>query len=527
MTNNTTAGVRKSQFNAVTTISGTATFDFVEGGVNKKITFDNLIPLLGATGTIVQVGDAAGTPVLDVQGTVNGIRNLVGGAGIKLDITAENSLEISTSYTFDETGEALVTDPSATNPDFKSLVAGADVTLTSDDDTITISLDPSAVKPANQVIVNTPIDFPEASGGVRTLAANTDYLVGDNVDMGTDRFVLSVGTNVRGLTSASSITSATTGALFTGDNVGFSSLQALTLSVPNGDIFDINDSTQGTSVIALIDTVITACDTLGAIGNVFSINFSNSAVLSMNDGLDVSAGQSNVISLRQVSFTTTNASCKFIDLGTSTSPTIEFRDLVFNGASGTIGISGVANNGNIVAGSIALVESCEFLGAITALENITVDDFRWQFVGNSGVSDTFPDALLFMTNNATATVISAVNTPTLVLGTWVVQDTSHFTGTAAGRATYNGERDLRSPIDVVATVEPVSGTNKDIVICVAVNGVVVAATCMVARVDSSNPVVIPTVWQHTFTENNYVEVFVENRTDAVNILVSDVVLRIR
>ena len=164
---------------------------------------------------------------------------------------------------------------------------------------------------------------------------------------------------------------------------------------------------------------------------------------------------------------------------------------------------------------------------MTPLDTIASTDFRFSFQGNSGVSDTNPDGLLSLTANATNTVISAVNTPTLVDGTWMVEGVSHFTGDANGRLIYIGERDLIAPIDVVLDFEPVSGTNKDLRVCVAINGSSVAATCRLSRVDSGNPQSVASVWQYTFTNGDYLEAFVENASDAVDILVIGAVLRIR
>lgn len=526
MANNTTVGVRKSQFNAATSISGSATFDFVENRTNKKITYTALLPLLGATGSMAQVGDPTGTPVLDIQGSVNGIRNLVEGDGISLGITGLNGLEISTSFTFDQSGEALVSDPASQAPDFKSLIGGSGVDLASDDDAITISVDGSDLYPNNQVIVNNAADLPDAVSGVRTLAANTQYLIGDVVSIATDRLVFSSGTVVQGLGGASLLSSDTTSALFSGVDAGQVSIIDLTISVPNGDLFNVVDTVQGTSSILMSNSSVVACDGVGTIGNVFAVDLSTVAFLSINKGLEFLPGTSSIISLRTVVMTTASATCKFFDLGTSVSPAVGFRDVVFTGVVGTIGISGLSNNGNILTGSIAVVDSCEFLGGITPLENITIDDYRWNFSGNSGLADTMPDALLALTGNATNTVIAASSTPVLVAGTWTVVDSSHLTCTGAGRATYDGERDIKAPIDVVITLEPVSGSNKDLAVCIAVNGVAISQTSMVARVDSGNPNVISTVWQRTLSQDDYIEVFVENRTDATNILVSDAILRV-
>lgn len=88
-------GVRKSQFSANNTILGSATFDFVQNSTNYKITFQNFLSQLGVSGTIVQDGDPLGFPVLDPQGSINAIRNLVEGDGISMSIEPDNSIKIT------------------------------------------------------------------------------------------------------------------------------------------------------------------------------------------------------------------------------------------------------------------------------------------------------------------------------------------------------------------------------------------------------------------------------------------------
>jgi len=88
-------GRRKSNFPADTGIPSGATFDFVSNGANYKISIEQLQLALNVTGSIVQVGEVTSVPVLDTQGSVHGIRNLVAGDGIAIEITPENGIKIS------------------------------------------------------------------------------------------------------------------------------------------------------------------------------------------------------------------------------------------------------------------------------------------------------------------------------------------------------------------------------------------------------------------------------------------------
>lgn len=531
MTNNTIKGVKKSNFTASTTIPDDATLDYVTNGQNVKIKQSDYLAGLGVSGSVEQDGDPLGTPVLDKQGTVNAIRNLVGGKGITTSIDAQNSIEIGTDFSFDQSGVAIVDDPLADAPAFKSLVAGTDISIVGAAGIATISANTDGLKPANRVIVNQASDFPAAVSGVIPLAANTEYYIGGAISV-SDRFSLSAGNIViNGQAPVSSLTYTGTGDMFTGVDVGQATIRGLTVSQPSaasGDaIYNFSDSGSPTSVVNLDNTRVASCDTLAKYQNLFAITFNFFGVFSANQGIVTQGTGTGVLSIGEVALITTNAALVAVDLGTNVFNALDIMNLQVVGVAGTVGIKGLANSGNVLSGQVAAVQVSEFIGGVTPLDTISNNDFRFNFLGNSGIPDTNPDGLSSLTANATNTVIAAVDTPTLIAGTWVVEGASHFTGTTAGRLTYIGERDLTVPIDLVVDMEPASGTNKDLRVCIAINGATVPATCRLSRVDSGNPQSLSSVWQYTFTNGDYIEGFVENTSDAVDILVSGAVLRIR
>ena len=206
---------------------------------------------------------------------------------------------------------------------------------------------------------------------------------------------------------------------------------------------------------------------------------------------------------------------------------IEISDFIAVAPPGAIGISGLASSGNLLPGQLATVENSSFIGGITDLQNITNQDVRWNFSDNSPTPDTLADALISLNGNATATVIPAVDTPTLVAGTWVDQGCSLFACSAAGRVTYIGERDGKFPIDIAVTIRSDSGTNKDIHVYLALNGAHVADSGKQDKVGVTDPTNISLPWQLNLSENDYLEVFVENNSDAIDLVVIDATLRVK
>lgn len=134
-------GVRQSQFVEQTSIIAGSSFGFFANGYNYKITYDNFLAGLGVTGSIAQDGAVTGVPVLDVQGTVNYIRNLENGAGISINVSEENGIEIALTISIDTTGEPLIKNLTNPSPTVVSLVAGDGITVTSVNDTVVITND--------------------------------------------------------------------------------------------------------------------------------------------------------------------------------------------------------------------------------------------------------------------------------------------------------------------------------------------------------------------------------------------------
>lgn len=379
---------------------------------------------------------------------------------------------------------------------------------------------------SNRVIVNSAADFPTVVAGKIPLAADTEYFIGSNAVTVPDEFTVADNVTFNGANGAALLTYTGTGNMFEGDGVGLFTIKNVALNAPTGKIFGITDTIQGT-VINLLDYRIISCTGLGTVTGVLAFVMEFGTVVDMDQGI-VLAGSISVISITKLFGFSTKATFKAVDLGTSAASTLEFTNMALSAPAGAFGISGLASNGNVTAGNIANVTNCEFLGGMTPLETITVDDVRWNFQDNSAnLPDTNPDALISLTSNVTETSIAAANTPVLAAGTWVVQSTSHYTGTAAGRATYNGEKDLTAPVTLQATISAASGTNKDVTIYVAENGAIISAARSTNRVGASDPRLFVIPWQVAFAETDFVELWVENNTDTVNLIVENAIMRVR
>lgn len=371
------------------------------------------------------------------------------------------------------------------------------------------------------VSVNALADLPAPSGGIITLAANTHYVIGAPITTA-DKFTVSNNSSLTcNDTNGALLTYSGTGAMFTGTSANFTMYQAH-LTAPSGTLFDLTGG-----FLRMDNCTVDATTKDGTLTDVIGIVINRCSFLNSTDGLEF-LGSSTVaiLSLSKLRYVTTSATSEFVDLGTIVFSTLEISNVVFTAPVGAIAIKGAAASANITTNKIASVTSCEFDANMTALSGITIDDKRWIFSANSLLADTMPDALVSLTGNATATVLS-VGVPTLVAGTWVLERAAQFTTTTGGRATYDGERDLVTPIDVSVVVNPASGTNKSIRAYVALNGAVVTNSGIAVNISAGDPKQISVPWQENLSSTDFIEIFIENETDSTDCTVSDATLRLR
>jgi len=387
---------------------------------------------------------------------------------------------------------------------------------------------------ATTVIANAKSDLPSPSAGVIALAANTNYVQGASFSLGTDRLDVNAGNISWTANNAFNPTLTYTGTnpMFTGVDVSFNIFNAR-IDCPNATIFDISDvAAPGTNIFQMLTCLINNAAKVGKFTGLGQVLVANTGVIGTTQGVEILGSNAAILSFFKFSMTSSSASFIGIDLGTSVTVGGEINNLNITAPLGAIGVSGAANNANIAVGGLFTFRDSNFNGGMTAeISGITTDDFRWAFNFNSGLPDTNPDALLSLTGNTTETVISASSTDgtnaVLMAGTFVIERTSHYTGTTGGRATYDGERELAVPVTIQATVEAASGTNKDIAMYLALDGVVVASARSKAKVGTSDPRTVSVPWQINFTQTKFVEIFLENQTDTINLIGTDAILRIR
>ena len=515
-------GRRKSQFPGLDNIPSGTYFDFVVNGTNYRILDTDLYAALEVTGSIEQSGGISGTPVLDVQGAVNLIRNLEtdSNSGLRFSVSPENGVYAALDAQSDGAGVAVL----QTDNTIRKILAGSGIAVAASNGDIVIST--TATPGATRVVVvNVLADFPSPVGGVIPLSADTVYFINDLVDVGANTFSLAANTVIQGLSATvTGIVSSATGTLFLNAGGFESDIGSISITAPNCTIVGVT-SGGGVADVFMHGIDIKSCVTAANISGAFLFRFEDSGVDTSSADTFVFSGANGLVNISTafiLDFTGTA-----FNLGTATfgRVNIDIMQIVSPSGSNLI-LDGVADSGNIDVGGIGDMSEIVVVGSFTDSVTIVSGDTRWDFSGNTFIADSHTDGLLSMQANALATTIGGIGTSVLVAGTWVVEGTSKMTGTTGGRLTYDAQRDVHLPVIASLTVSPVSGNNRAIGVFVAVNGVVVANSRRGAIVSSASSASITIPWNLTLETDDYVELFVVNDTSTDDILVSSAVMSI-
>ena len=127
-------GRKKSEFVQQGTVLANSYLDYVVNGSNYKISYDNFVANLGVTGSIIQTGAVTGSPVLDVDGSVNKIRNIESGSGVNANVSAQNGIVLSHNFTANADGLPILLNTAAASPTIASIVAGSGISVTAVND---------------------------------------------------------------------------------------------------------------------------------------------------------------------------------------------------------------------------------------------------------------------------------------------------------------------------------------------------------------------------------------------------------
>jgi len=385
------------------------------------------------------------------------------------------------------------------------------------------------IKTANNVIIiNEEADFDTQDATTITLSPGSYYQIGDSFST-TKRFITQ-GSTLRGLNLATTLTYTGSGSMFTNTNANFD-IADIIIDCPSATVFEcIGDDTGNpahrVNAMALqVNDCVKLLTSTGAGAQVFDLiqlgNVTGSTAVSFTG-----TSPALVLHFSKIAFIGMTAGSVGFDFGSMTSLEIELANISMFGDPTATAISGLAGSGNIITGNLGSVSLCSFSAFTTPLSGISETDIRWNFTGNAGVPNSLSDGLISTSANALETTIATQGVSVKLNAVFVGSALSRFASDGLGRLTYIGETPIRLPIDVIATLLSASGGDKQLGICIAINGTEVSATCFAGTASNTKAATIASVWQHTFVTNDFVEIFAFNDSSDVNLTGTDAVLRI-
>lgn len=509
-------GTRKSNFSALTTIPAGATFDFVINGMNYKIPVEDMIAAFGTTGTLSPLGEVTGTALLTVIGDVNYIRNAVDGPGITTAVTAEGGVQISHNLQQGGTGVPVLSSPS-TSPVINSIEAGAGINVSLSDGTIQVAT--SAVPVSTKtVIVNEIADFPAASGGVITLADDTEYRLTNSLST-VNSFILGDNCVVSGSDDViTSLTYTGTGTMFTSSE-STNKIKELACVCTSGTFLAWAATASAAKNFQILSSSIT-CGTIGSASGFRLLSAFRVRWEATVGGLSLSGSNAFLDMSSQVVIMTNGT---FLDLDAATFSGVSFQSAYAIMSAGTYILDGLADSGNINALGTGAVFNVRLLGDGTFLNNISQTDPLWEFELNDGVPDSISSVLSH--NDALTVTIASVNTPAILGATWDSSHISRFVATAGGRFTYTG-KGAHLNLAATITADIVTGTKISCTFYFFKNGVAIPDSAVQRDFTAGNSGNFGMLWAEDLETDDYIEVFAENNDSTANITIINVIFSV-
>ena len=204
------------------------------------------------------------------------------------------------------------------------------------------------------VFVNAVSDLPTASGGKHTLAANTAYVIGADINIGTNFLQFSAGTSLQGLAAfVASITYTGTVPMLQGADVN-ATIKDLTLICATSEVYNwVDTGGGGNSIVLVSDVLVVACTSIGTFDDINTLVMDGSTIVSCTDGIIILGNSMTGLRVMSVNMISTDVGFVGFDFTGSTVQTVNLEGVILLGGVGSIGIKGDAASANIASGFIA------------------------------------------------------------------------------------------------------------------------------------------------------------------------------
>jgi hypothetical protein len=440
------ASKKISQFTTQSLLSDSDLFTLVRNSTNLNISYTDFKSELGVTGSIEQVGDPLGAPVLYVDGDAYGIRNIESGAGVSASISAQNGVVLKLNVTQDATGTAIINDLTANTPVLSSFVSGQGISITKADNAITVSntIDP-ATGLSNRVVVT------QASDLAGALDSTKEYFIDGVINMSSQSIEIpSGGLYLTGYNFDTSrlFSSAENYTMFTSPVVGSGNVigrdYAVEVTGANSQVYDIFSLT-GFDAFEFTRINYNNCESLGTITR-------------YRQGLEVGTGRFG--GKPQLTLAGTWVGGYLVDTsivrslddgvyslfsaGAGFSMASRFRtnmnvDLPANASLFDFSDSQFPNPSTVqVDGAIVTREGVFNANDSNITPNILSSDLSCQWMGNTGMPNTFEGGSIGVTTESVTTITTPGVFVDIAAASWTSADLQHFDNPVDGQLRHLG-----------------------------------------------------------------------------------------
>lgn len=384
---------------------------------------------------------------------------------------------------------------------------------------LTLKYIKDTLPPPEFIFVNAKTDFPAAVSGVITLEANKTYFICTTVDLTGDRLVASQNTTIIGGSSENCFLISTGLSASTALLSSAWTLPMRNVSITHGTALNLDATANANQALDWFGVNFTNCATVGLVKNYTNFIASDCALLSSaNFTFDGTIG---TVGFNQCIFSGIAAQTTLIFPSTLTITrrirAIYSAFVAFGGGT-AINVSTSA----VVPVEGYILDTCNFSGGATYVAGVTYTDNKALFQNNKGIENSAEIGQMYYTNNATQNPIATAGVFEKILGTTTASASNEKFTHTSNRLTYTGAITREFVVTASCSANSVVTNNVVITVRIAKNGTTLAESESQATTSASGR--NENFFCQTLVslaQNDFIELFIANNTNANNLLVTE------
>ena len=371
----------------------------------------------------------------------------------------------------------------------------------------------------NHVLVKSASDLPAPSGGIITLSSNVVYEINGTIFL-TDQIdpneAYIIGQDVN---SDRLIYTSSSGALFTGNNGGTIKTVTLAATPAGSQIFDLEDLT-ATKTVVIRDCIVANSDDIGLIKG-YNVVFGSIINFSGNkNGITYENITHLLLENMAWFFNNSNTFETFVGTFSIIEKLGGFSEPLAISSATAVDVTGVASISN------GEIKNTAFTGSGTRVNGTFTKQWEVESTGIDTETDDVASGNVYI-SSPTLTTIASLNTPVKISGITIATNLFRFTSPANNRMMYDGTKTRK--FETIASLSiSSSSNNKNFSFYLAKNGSILPESKQQRKMSSSGDIgALSLTGIVSLAPGDYVEVWVENNTDATDITIQSMNLSIK